>query len=470
MFRALANSLSLLLCVLAGLGVYFLPQPEGLSPQAWQLLAIFTGTILAVIIKPIPLGATAMISLTLLTVSSTLSFKEAFSAYANPTIWLVLIAFFIARGFVVTGLGARIGYWSIAVLGRHTLGVAYGLVFSDLIMAPAIPSVTARSGGIIFPILQSLAGAFDSHPQGPSRRKIGAFLIVVAYQATVITSAMFVTAMAANPLIVQLAADAGVELTWVKWAKAAAVPGLISLLIIPLVVYFLYPPEVKSTADAPRMAKEHLATLGPMKVGEWIMAGTFVLLVTLWVLGAEIGISATETAMIGLSILLLTGVLDWKDLIKQGQAWETYVWFGALVMMAGQLNTLGVMSWFTSHAMGLFAGLSWPMLFPLVLLLYVYSHYFFASSTAHVGAMYSAFLLLAIGAGTPPVLAAMGLAVASNLMGCLTHYGLAPGPILYGSGYVTMKEWWTLGFVISLIHLAIWSTVGSFWWAMLGLW
>jgi DASS family divalent anion:Na+ symporter len=113
---------------------------------------------------------------------------------------------------------------------------------------------------------------------------------------------------------------------------------------------------------------------------------------------------------------------------------------------------------------------SWVVGFLGLSLTYFYAHYFFASNTAQVGAMYAAFLAVAIGLGTPPMLAALVLAFFSNLFACTTHYGTGPGPIFFGTGDVSLGTWWKTGFAMSVVYIVIWLGVGALWWRVLGLW
>ena len=460
----------LLITTAVGLIIWFTPPPDGVSADAWQLLAIFVATIVGIISQPLPMGAVAIIGIAATALTGTLSIGEALSGFSNTTIWLIVIAFFVARGFIKTGLGSRIAYLFVSLLGKKTLGLSYGLVASDLILAPAIPSNTARAGGVVFPILQSLAKAYGSRPDDGTARKIGSFLTITAFQGTVITSAMFLTAMAANPLAAQLAGDAGVEISWGLWAVAALVPGLVSLAVIPLLLYKLYPPEIKETPGATQMAKDELAKMGKMSAAEWIMLGAFLLLLVLWIFGKQLGIHSTTTALIGLSVLLLTTVLTWEDILNEKGAWNTLIWFSALVMMATFLNSLGLIPWFSNWVASKMEGIPWGVAFLILSLVYFYSHYMFASNTAHVSSMYAAFLAVAIAVGTPPLLAALVLAFFSNLFSSMTHYGTGPAPVLFGSGYVALNTWWKFGFLISVVNIIIWLGVGGLWWKVLGIW
>ncbi len=454
--------------ILMGLAIWFIPVPEGVTPQAWHLLSIFIFTIIGIITKPLPMGAMALIGMMLTILTNTLTFAEAFSGFQNHVVWLVVFAFFISRGVINTGLGARVAYMIIKLLGKNSLGLGYGMAATDLVLAPLIPSLTARAGGVMYPIIMSVSKAFGSEAHnGP--RKIGAYLTQTAFQSTCITSAMFLTAMAGNPLIAEIASRNGITITWGTWALAASVPGLASLLVIPFVLYKIYPPEIKETPDAQEHARKSLKEMGKVSVNQWIMICVFCLLITLWMLGPSIGLKAATAALLGLVLLLITRVLSWSDILKEHGSWNTLVWFAALVMMASFLSKLGLTDWFSSIVVKYVPSYNWVLGFGMIAILYFYLHYFFASNIAHIGAMFPAFLILAIAVGTPPLLGALVLGFFSSLFGGLTHYGCGPAPILFGSGYVKITDWWKMGFVSSLINIFVWLSVGSVWWKVLGL-
>ncbi|QVL58383.1 MAG: anion permease [Simkaniaceae bacterium] len=459
--------LSFLLSIIAGGLLWNLSPPEGVTTQAMHMFAIFIFTVIGIILRPLPIGTFAFLGLVLTVATKTLTFEQSFSGFVHPIVWLIVIAFFISRGFIKTGLGERLAYIIIKYLGKSTLGMAYGMVLTDLVLAPAIPSVTARVGGIIYPIVNSLSKAFGSEPYSHPRR-LGAFLIKATFQGSIITSGMFLTAMAGNPLIADLAQSVGVKITWSSWAIAASVPGLTCLAVIPLMLYKLYPPEVKETPDAKKFAINKLKEMGKVRIQEWIMIFSFILLITLWVFGPQISMSATVAALIGLVILLLSSVLSWDDVIKEKGAWNTLMWFATLIMMATYINKLGLTTWFSDYVRGHVDGFPWFTAFIILSLVYFYSHYFFASLVAHIGSMYSAFLVLMVALGAPPVISALTLGFFSNLMGGLTHYGCGPAPIYFGSGYLKITDWWKFGLYASIVNILIYFTVGSGWWKLLG--
>jgi len=465
------NLKNLIITIAVGLVLWFIPVPEGLDPKAWHLLAIFAATIVGFIIKPLPMGSLSIAAITVTIITGVLDDKTALSGFSNTTIWLIVVAFFISRGFIKTGLGSRVAYMFVKAFGKKTLGLSYALLFSDLVLSPATPSNTARGGGIIYPIGRSLSETFGSKPGDGTEGKIGTFLTLTTFHGNNITSAMFMTAMAANPLAVTLAKDLGVNITWGGWAIAALVPGILSLILIPLVIYWMSPPEIKSTPDASSWASNKLREMGSMAKGEKLMLLAFGVVLLLWIFGESLlGWGATVVGLIGLTLLLFTQVLNWEDVKNERGAWDTLVWFAALVMMATQLNELGLIPWFSEKMGGAVSGTTWIVAFLILGLVYYYSHYIFASNTAHVSAMYTAFLGVMIAAGAPPMLSALLLAFFSNLFSGLTHYGNGPAAVLYGAGYVNQNKWWSVGFVISLVHIVIWLGIGAAWWKLLGLW
>ena len=462
-----AHPIRLLIAVAAGALIWALPVPQGLEPRAWRLLAIFVFTVVGIIARPLPMGAVSLIGITVTLLTGTLEMEQVLEGFAHPTVWLVVCAFLLAGAFIRTGLGPRIAYLFMSLFGHRTLGLSYSLAATDLMLAPFIPSHTARSGGAIFPILQSLARSSFGPSDDPDVQRTAGFLTIATYQSTVVTCAMFLTAMAGNPLAAELAGQQGISITWGMWLRAAVVPGIVSLILVPLVIYAVYPPAIRHTPKAREFAREKLEALGPMRRDERILSLVFVALLIAWAFG---GIENTAAALGAIGVLLLTGVLLWENVAREHEAWTTFVWFAALLMMATELGALGVPRWFGGTVTGAIGGVDWVAGFLGLTLAYFYSHYLFASNTAHISAMYAAFLAIALVLGTPPVLAALALAFFSNLFASLTHYAAAAAPIFFAGGYVPIGAWWKVGFIVSLVNIPIWLIVGGLWWKVLGLW
>lgn len=457
-----------LMCILIGAVIWMCPIPDGVKPEAWHLLSIFVATIAAFILQPLPIGAVSIIACTMLVFLGVMKPGEALAGFSNGTIWLIVSAFMFAEGFIKTGLGQRIAYILLEKFGGSTLSVAYVLSATDMIVAPFTPSNTARGGGIIYPIVRSVCSAIGSEP-GSSKQRTGAFLIFSSYCAVITSACIFLTGASNNAVVVTLTKDLfDLDLTWMSWFMACAVPGLILSVLIPWVLYKMINPELKSTPETKVMAKEQLRKMGAMSGKEKILCVIFIAALVLWATGSIHKIDSAFVALLGLSAMLVTKVLDWDDVLHQKGAWDVLVWMGVLVNMAAFLSKFGLMAWFANYVGGQMAGASWMVMLIVLSLVYTYAHYGLASNTAHIMAMFAAFASILVTAGAPALGVAIVLGVLANSCSMLTHYGCGVTPIFFGSNYMEQGKWWKVGFVVTTIHVIVWIVIGLPWMGMLG--
>ena len=422
-----------LITIAIGAIIWFMPVPAGVTVVAWHLAAVFIATVVGFILQPLPIGAVAFIAITFSTLSGLLKVSDALSGYGNSTIWLIVCAFLYSRGFIKSGLGKRIAFGIIKAIGKSALSLGYAIAFSELIISPATPSATARGGGIMYPIVRSLAGALGSEPN-ETAKKIGTYLMQVGYHCDAVTCTMFVTSMAGNPLCVALAAKTlGVEITWMGWASAAIVPGLLSLLLVPLV-----------------MLKLTVVFLGSL---------------FFWATSGLTHIGATPVAMAAVCVMIIVDVINWKDVLSEKGAWDAMFWMGSLMTLASALAKSGIIKWMANSAGAAISslGLGWVASALILLLFYTYIHYCFASVTARISALYAAFIAVSVAVGAPPLMTAIIFGIFADVPISLTHYGNGCAPIYYGAGYVSQSEWWKNGFVMTTITTVIYLTIGAAW-------
>jgi DASS family divalent anion:Na+ symporter len=454
--------------------IYFLitlalPKPETVNDAGWRLVGLFGATIAGLILQPVPGGALVLMAVTLSTVIGGLKISEALSGYGDSTVWLVMAAFFISRALINTGLARRIALFFVRSFGKSSLGVSYALSMSDMVLATIIPSNGARSGGVVLPILRSIAELYGSYPH-KSAALLGSFLFTAVYQGICVTAAMFFTGQASNPLAAQMAAQAGFPIDWSKWFLAGIVPGLCSLAVIPLIVIRLNPPEIRKTPEAAEFAAGELRKMGRLSRHEWILGGVFVSVCGLWVTSGVHGLDVAVTALLGSCALLLAGVITWEDVRSERAAWDIFIWYGGLVQLGKSINNTGATKAFAAWIAAQLGDAAWPAVLAISLLIYFYAHYAFASITAHILAMYPPFLAVLVAAGAPIGLVAFAFACFTNLAAGLTNYGTTPSPMFYAHEYVPFHTWWKVGAAVSVANIAIWSTVGFSWWRFLGYW
>ena len=445
-----------------GLGLWFTPPPEGLLRVAWHLFAIFAAAILAVILNAFPLLTAAVLAAAATVLTGTVAPAKVFSGFANGSVLLVVVAFLVARGVVKSGLGRRLSYLVVSAFGRSTLGLGYSIFFTDALIAPAFPSNTAR-GGVLFPIVLSLAQSGGSAPENATERRMGAYLMFCGMVSLSVSSALWLTATSANPIGVEIAHASGLTVGFGSWLLAASVPEVAAILVLPWVIYKLCPPELKATPEAPAAARAALGEMGPMSRDERLVAVVFALMVGAWATAATLKLDATAIAFAGLGGLLASGVLTIEDLSREGDTLVTFLWLAVLFALSGQLNELGFMSYAGQRLAAGLSGISWPMTYVALVVLYVAIHYMFVSQSSQVLALLGVFLDVGIRGGVPGPLMAFALLFASSYFSVITPQGGSQNVIFVASGYLQQRELYRLGLLVTLFFLAVFMVIGTAW-------
>ena len=450
------------LSVALALVIWFAPPPEGLTVPAWRLFAVFAAAIFSVIIGAFPIFTASVLAVAATVMTGLLSPAKAYAGFANATILLIVVAFLVARAVVKCGLGQRLGHLVVSLFGRSTLGLSYSIFLVDGLIAPAFPSNTAR-GGVIYPLVVGLAEAGGATPGNPDRKRLGGYLMFSGMVSLSLSSALWFTAMAANPLGAEMARSFGVTMNFGSWLVAASVPTLAAMLLMPWLLQRIMKPDVTSTPDAPAAARKALAALGPLSRDERIVSATFVVMVALWAAAGSLGLDSTAIAFLGLGVLMASGVLTMGDIAKQGDVLATFIWFAVLYTLSGQLNEMGFMGYLGHRLAGALGGLGPIPVFLVLVVAYVLLHYLFVSQTAHVLALFAVFLEVGVKLGVPAAPLAYTLLFASNFFSVITPQGSSANLLFTGSGYLSQGELYRLGAITTGISLLVYLAVGTPW-------
>lgn len=462
------TSLGILLAV--GLVIWYIPVPSGFSQQAWHLFAIFVATALGFMLRPLPSGGVTLLAIVTALLTGTLTIGQAFSGLTSDTIWLIVSAFLFSRGLIKTGLGTRIAYYLMGRFGSSSLKLGYAFSLGDLIISTFVPSNTARSGGIVYPIVRSVSEVAGSTPE-KEPRKLGAYLVMSTVHNDNMASLFTMTAAAGNLLVVSFAQQiAGIELTWAGWFLYMVAPVLVMFALTPLIMYRFYPPEDKDTTASQQIAREKLHELGPICVKEKILSVILLITIAGWATSSLTGIKAATFALIGLALMLLFEIVSWDEVISEKAAWDVMFWMGGMYSIAASLSDMDFFTVFSEKVQTSLSGISWPVGFALLIALFLVTTYVFASGISHILAMYPVFLTIAIGLGVPPYLAVLGLGVCTCIDQTMTHYSSGPAALYFGSGYVKQNTWWAFGAVMVVINAVVFGVLGLLWWKVLGLW
>jgi L-tartrate/succinate antiporter len=454
----------------AGLVVLLLPVPEGLSPTAWRYFALFVAAMTGIATEPLPPALLGLVAVSIAAAARLVyptpaqSLSWALSGFGNVTIWLIFAAYMFAAGYSRTGLGRRIALLMVRAMGRNTLGLGYAVAFSDGLIAPFMPSNTARSAGTIYPAIRHIPELYDSHPNDPSARRLGCYILYTALATSCVTASMFLTGLAPNVLAKGLALKIiHQEISWTEWFVGYAPVGLLLFLLTPWLLFKIYPPTIKQSPDAPRWAAEELRKMGPTSSREKTLFALVLLALMLWIFATGY-LDATLSAIIVVCLMALTGVVKWEDIIGNAAAWNVLIWFGTLVTLANGLSESKFLEWLSKTVSPYFVGHSPYITAALLATTYYLLHYLFASITAHVSALYPVFLAVAITLpGLTPLGWALLLGYPAGVFGILTPFATGPAPIYFGSGYIPCKDFWIYGFILGMIFLLAYLAIGIPW-------
>lgn len=468
--------------ILATLIILLIPVPHGLPPHAWRFFAIFLGCIIGLVLEPLPGGAIGLIGISVAALFAPYilfdpeqlsqpgfkptinAFEWAVSGFSNPTVWLIFGAFTFALAYDKTGLGKRIALLLVKSLGKNTLSLGYAIILIDTIIAPFTISSTARSAGIIYPILSHLPPLYNSNPHDASRNRIGTYLMWTGIVSTSITSSFFLTALAPNLLSINMVNKIlGINVTWLEWFIVTLPACLILVALSPLLSYMLCKPEIKSGDAIPNWANEALKELGPLTSKEILLIFFVTCALLLWIFGGKF-IAPPLVGIVVVSAMLISQLLTWNDIIENKAAWNIFTWLATLIAFASGLNKSGFINWFGALISTYI--IHFPPLTAMIILLSVYYilHYFFASNTAHAAALLPIFLGAA--AHIPGINInqyVLLLLPLLGFMGVMTPYAAEPSAVYYGSGFIPNAVWWKLGFIFGLFFLLVWLCVSIPW-------
>jgi len=471
------NLAKFILIIVIGIILSLFPAPYGLNQDAWIFFSLFVCVFLGLILEPFPSPYIALLGVVIacilkvgpqiesgVEITSAKTISWGLSGFSNTTVWLIFIAFMFALGYEKSGLGKRISLILVSKMGKSTLGLGYAIALADLVLAPFMPSNTARSGGTIFPIVKNIPLLYGSTPE-KDPRKIGSYLSWVALAGTCVTSSMFFTALATNVLAKSLTEDIGISTpTWNQWFLYFLPVGIILFILVPIITYWVYPPNLKSSEKIPVWAKNELKKMGRISKHEIIMTILVCLALVLWILGNTLKIHVTVSALLVLCLMVLFKIISWNDILTNKAAWNVLIWFGAIVALAGGLKNVGFLDWFANLITSEIASYSPSLILILLLLSFYFIHYLFASSTAHVTALLTIFLTTGMKIpGMNFTLYIYVLLYSLGLMGILTPYATGPSPIWYGLGYIPSKTFWLLGAFFGIIFIAVLILVGIPW-------
>lgn len=400
--------------------------------------------------------ATLFIGIVFANLTSTIDVKSSFTGFSNMIPWLLFCVLSISSVITKSSLGLRIAYLFMKLFGRNLTGISYSIILTEFLIAPAMPSSTARAASIGFPIITSIAKYVSESIRGVSEQRVGRYMIILYSACSAICSATFATGMVSNALILDVMTNANLGITWISWLKFTVLPCVALLLLLPFVVRVACNPKVRDLSVIQKQAVTNYASLGAITDKEKFIIAVFGLMLVMWVFSDGIGIPVMITTLIGICIFLITGILTPKDILSCSSTFNSVITLGILISFVNNLISSGVIDWFTGTIAGVVDGHGKWTSFSVLSAIYFFSHYFFSGESGRIVALYASFVATGFSLGISQISVAMTMAVFSSMSNVLTHYTSPVSVLMFSSGYISTKKWASCGLVLATFVLAIW--------------
>ncbi|CAO3632689.1 unnamed protein product [Cunninghamella echinulata] len=400
------------------------------------------------------------------------AFAHSLEGFSSTVVWLIFAAFHLGKAVEITQLGKRLSLWMIQSFGKSIFGLGFSVVFSEILLAPFVPSNTARGGGIIMPIVNSMSKTLGSTPD--HRPEIGAFLMLLGSHSNLLSASMFLTGMASNPLALAKANELFPDMTFtfMTWITGSIIPALVCALCLPLIMSKLVFSKSNSSKNqlntqVVEHSKTQLQDMGPMSIKEKQLCFVLLGCLTLWVTSGYTKLDSTLVALSGIVVLLHMETITWKDVSTNTTAWDTLFWLGGFITIAQHLSKAGASAFLGQHISSAITDLGLSPI-PCLAIAYFLTTFLFSSLSAHTVAFISTFLEAGKVLGANPIILTALLSYFGALGGCFTNFSTGTTAMYFAHGYVSRSKWFSIGFCVGLFYIIVYFTIGMAWFKLLG--
>jgi DASS family divalent anion:Na+ symporter len=430
--------------------------PENLSADAFHMIIIFATSMTGIMLGICRPVALLFIALLLANLTGTMDVKQNFSGFSSTIPWFLFFVISLSSVITKTTLGMRLAYIFIKCFGHKITGLSYSIIFTEFFTAPILPSNTARAASIGFPLVTSISKCLAQYTSNATLNSTKTYLALLYSYSNAVCSAVFATGMISNALILEAMEEVNLKVSWISWLNATIIPCGIILLVIPFVLRVICNPKIECIGNIKEQIMKNYEELGALTEKEKFIILMFIIMLFMWIFSNAIGIPAISTALLGICVFIIVGILDIREMLSNYESFNIFIVFGMLMSLINCLMSSGAINWFTDIVSVITANSSPQISFLWLSIIYFFSHYFFTGEGARIIALYSPFLAISLALGIDRTVVAITLAVFSSISDVLTHY---TGPVaitMFSTGYATTKKWLTCGFITAIVMLAIW--------------
>ena len=391
-----------------------------------------------------------------------------FSTYGGSGLWIIVSGFVLAKAMEMSGLGRRIALWIATSLGGRPGGIVLSVAVANLAVAPLSPSTTAKAF-LLLPICLGLVEAFEVEK---GRSKFGAAVMLMAMAANNICSTAFLTATVPNPISAQyLNEAAGLEIGWLGWLRMALPLTLLLLAASWFICMRVFKPDVKESRESLERIRSLREGLGPLSRNEKIVAVFFAVALALWITD---GLHPYNAGIVSLALSLFlfipaVGVIEVGGFAGE-VPWGSITLFAASMFLAkavGRWRALDPVALKVFEVFNL-SGADAALFTVLVVLVSMFLHLFFTSTTVYATVMVPLAISLAQLQGLNPLMVSLPVAFLAPVA-VILPVNTIPNIVFHSAGYFNQKQMISYGLIVSLVSAILVLLVGFPYWSLLGL-
>jgi DASS family divalent anion:Na+ symporter len=445
-----------IIALLASLSCLLVECPDGLSTQALHMIIIFVASMVGIMLEVCEPCSLLFLAICVASLTGTVEINQCFSGFSNTIPWLIFTALSLSSVVTKTALGMRLAYLFVKLFGKNMTGLSYSIIVTEFLAAPVIPSNTARGANIGFPLVTSIARYVSSHTKGVQEKSIGAYLSILYAYSNAVCSAIFITAMISNAIIVEILANDGIQMSWLSWCSFMLMPGICILIVLPFILRLLFSFKTPSLDGLRAQAAAHYKSMGKLSQQEKCILSVFALMLSMWIFSEMLGVPIIVTVLLGIVAFVMLGLLSIKEAFSSYSTLNPVIMLGILISFVNCLVSSGAIAWFSGVISNNLSGRGIDIAYYMLTIIYFFTHYFFSGEGGRIIALYATFLTTGLSLGIAPMKLGMTLAFFSSTSDVLAHYTCPASLTMFSTGYVSAGKWMLAGLVNALIIMGIW--------------
>lgn len=449
----------LILSFLLSISFFYVPSPEGLSPEGHRTLIIVGVALILIISESIPLPAVAILILVMEVILGVDTADGVASSFMSDAVFFIMGSLMLAVALVSQGLDKRLALGVINITGNKTWRIVLGFVTISALLSSFIGEHTV--GAMMLPV--ALALIKNSGVGTDKSTNLSSVLLFSIAYGCAIGSIGTPSGGGRNVIMIGYLSEFGMgTISYLDWMKFTYPMLLIQIPIVAVIVWYTFTPSQKIMDSSVRKLKVKVAKNGSMTANQYMAIGIFLAVFFGWIFLSPI---------IGLGIVALSGVflyisfrlVDWQD-INNNTNWGVIILFGAAISLGIQMRETGAALWVAEQT--------------LRYLDYVFNDIVVVRwfvSVIVTGLLTNLLSNAATVAVLGPIILDMGgnpifMGIMTSVASAFAYLTVVASPtcmIIHSTGLISASDYFKAGWKLFLISVLLLLMISNFYWPML---